>query len=53
MRQYSQPLQSRIHLADDSRMDHPLKAEKGNEERDREGSGEITVISIVAQSDCG
>lgn len=42
----------RIHRSYDSRIDHPLKAGKGNEGGDRERNGEITVISIVAESDC-
>lgn len=43
----------RIHLFSDSTMDHLLKAERGNEGRDRERNGEITVISMVGESDCG
>ena len=40
----------RIHLLYDSRMDHPLKAEKGNEGSDRERNSEITVIWAAAEA---
>lgn len=40
----------RIHPLYDSRMDHPLKAVKGNEGRDRERNSEITVIWAAAES---
>lgn len=52
MRHYSQRPQKGFVSPYDSRMDHPLKAEKGNEGRERERNGEITAIGTVAESDC-